>query len=87
MSLEMEKARIMYKLAVAKKNWGAKYDRLEHFKRFPNLNQIVKELVKSNWLFLYKKPGYEAISLNPEHKREIIDFIESHLPEVKGNIK
>ncbi len=82
-----EKAKLMYKLAVAKKNWGAKYDRLEHFKRFPNLNQIVKELVKSSWLLLYKKQGYEAISLNPEYKKEIIGFIESHLPEVRGNIK
>ncbi|MEK6829460.1 MAG: hypothetical protein AABY15_04985 [Nanoarchaeota archaeon] len=87
MSLETEKAKLMYKLAVAKKNWGAKYDRLEHFKRFPNLNQIIKELVKSGWLFLYKKQGYKAISLNPEYKGKIIEFIESHLPEVRNNIK
>jgi len=87
MQLETEKAKIMYKLAVAKKNWGAKYDRLEHYKRFPNLKQIIKELVKSGWLFLHKKQGYEAISLNPEYKKEIIEFIEAHLPEVRGNIR
>ena len=87
MSLEIEKAKLMYKLAVAKRNWGAKYDRVEHYKRFPNLSQIIKELVRSNWLILHKKPRYVAISINPKCKKEIIEFIEFHLPEIKGNIK
>ena len=87
MFLEVEKAHIMYKLAVAKKNWGARYDRLEHYKRFPNLDLIVKDLVKLGWIIFYKKPKYKAISLNPKYKKEIIEFIESKLPELKGNIK
>ena len=48
--MEKEKAELMFKLALSKKNWGAKYDRLEHFKRFPNLDKIVKELNKLGWL-------------------------------------
>jgi hypothetical protein len=86
MSLDLEKAQLMYKLAVAKRNWGAKYDRLEHFKKFPNLDIIVKELSKIGWIILHKKPQYNAISLDTKHKKEIIEFIETNLPEVRGNI-
>ena len=85
--MEKEKAQIMFKLAYSKKNWGAKYDRLEHYKRFQNLKQMIKELVNLNWLILHKKPSYEAISLNQKYKKEIIEFIEGQLPEFKGNIK
>ncbi len=87
MSLNLEKAKLMYKLAVAKRNWGAKYDRLEHFKRFQNLDKIIKELVKLGWIISHKKPEYKAISLNPKFKKEIIEFIESQLPDLKGVIK
>lgn len=87
MSLELEKAQLMYKLAVSKKNWGKKYDRMEHYKRFQNLKLIVKELVKSKWLILHKKPDYDALSLNTQYKKEIIEFIGLHLPELEGNIK
>ena len=77
----------MYKLAVAKKNWGAKYDRLEHFKRFPNLDKIIKELLKIGWIIVHKKSNYTAISLNPEYKKEIVEFIETKIPGFKGNIR
>jgi hypothetical protein len=77
----------MFKLAFSKKNWGAKYDRLEHFKRFQNLDKIVKELNKIGWLLITKKPNYTGISLNTEFKKEIIEFIELHMPEVSGWIK
>ena len=87
MVLEIEKAQLMYKLAVSKKNWGQKYDRLEHYKRFQNLKTIVKELVKSRWLILHKKPDYDAISLNTQYKKEIMEFIGLYLPELEGNIK
>ena len=65
MSLEIEKAQLMFKLARGKGNWGAKYDRTEHFKRFQNLNQIIKELSKIGWILVYNKPNYTGISLNP----------------------
>ena len=52
MSLDLERARLMFKLAYSKKNWGAKYDRLEHFKKFPNLKQIVKDLETLGWLIV-----------------------------------
>ncbi len=86
MPIELEKSQIMRKLA-RKNNWGAKYDRLEHFKRFANLDKVIKELLKIKWIIFYKKPNYKAISLNPNYKKEIIEFIESQLPEVKGIIK
>ena len=41
--LELEKAQIMFKLA-RKNNWGNCYDRTEHFKRFKNLKEQIKEL-------------------------------------------
>jgi len=85
--MEKEKAQLMFKLAYSKKNWGAKYDRLEHYKRFQNLKQIVKELENKGWLILKKKPNYLGISLNPKYKKEIIEFIEEQMPELKGWVK
>jgi len=73
----------MFKLAYSKKNWGAKYDRLEHFKKFPNLKQIVKDLETLGWLIVRKKPNYTGISLNPKYKKEIVEFIEKHIPDAK----
>lgn len=80
--VEKEKAQLMFKLAYSKKNWGAKYDRLEHFKRFPNLKTIIKELEKTGWLLIKNKPNYTGISLDPKYKKEIIEFIEKHIPEL-----
>lgn len=77
-----EKAQIMFKLARSKRNWGAKYDRLEHFKRFPNLKQVVKELAQSGWIIVKHKPNYIGISLNSKYKKEIIEFIKRELPYV-----
>jgi len=85
--MEKEKAQIMFKLAFSKKNWGAKYDRLEHFKRFPNLNKIIKELNKVGWLLIKNKPNYTGISLNPKYKKEIIEFIENEIPYMKGSLR
>ena len=87
MSLELEKAQLMSSLARGKSNWGGKYDRLEHFKRFQNLDKVIKDLVKLGWIIFYKKPNYKAISLNPNYKREIIEFIETQIPYLKGLIK
>ncbi len=87
MLLEKEKAKLMYKLASAKRNWGSKYDRLEHYKRFPNLKIILKELVNLGWILLYSKQNYKAVSLNPKFKSEIIEFIEEKMPEIRGVIK
>ncbi len=82
--MEKEKAQLMFKLAFSKRNWGAKYDRTEHYKKFPNLHQIIKELNKVGWLLTKKKPDYTGISLNPQFKKEIIEFIEEQMPKVKG---
>lgn len=83
MTTDLDKAKLMYKLSVAKRNWGAKYDRLEHFKRFQDLNKIVKELSKIGWIIIHKKPKFTGISLNTKYKSQIIEFIEKHMPELK----
>lgn len=85
--MQKEKAQLMFKLAYSKKNWGGKYDRLEHFKRFLNLKQIIKELGNLQWVIIKKKSNYIGISLNTKFKKEIIRFIEEQMPEVRGWIK
>jgi len=85
MSLDLEKAQIMWKLA-RKGNWGNCYDRLEHFKRFQNLDEALKELEKKKWILPHKKP-FKAISLNTKYKKEIVEFIEREMPYSKGGIK
>ena len=87
MITSLEKAQLMFKLARSKGNWGAKYDRLEHFKRFPNLKQVVKELSKVKWILIKQKPNYTAISLNSEYKKEIIEFIIKEMPYLKEFLK
>jgi len=83
--LGLETVQIMFKLA-RKNNWWHKYDRLEHFKRFPDLQKIIKELLDKGWILIYKKAKYTGIALNTEYKKEIIVFIEEHMPYVKGRI-
>jgi len=87
MASDLEKAQLMSVLARSKGNWGDKYDRTEHFKRFQNLKEIVKELSKIGWVIIHKKPKFEAYSLNTKYKREVIEFIEKEMPELKGVIK
>lgn len=82
----LEKAEIIFKLA-RKDNWGHKYDRLEHFKRFQNLKECIKELSKTGWIIIYKKAKFTGISLDTKYKKEIIEFIEQNMPHVKGFIK
>lgn len=85
MLTNLEKAQIMFKLA-RKDNWGHRYDRTEHFKRFQNLDEAIKELLKIKWLIAYKKPNFLGIALNTQYKKEIVEFIENNMPEVKGLI-
>jgi hypothetical protein len=85
MQIELEKAQIMFKLT-RKNNWGACYDRLEHFKRFQNLDKAIKELLKANWIIVHNKPNYTAISLNTQYEKEIIEFIEEQMPYLNGRI-
>lgn len=85
MSYELEKAQVMFKLARNNK-WGNNYDRTEHFKRFQNLSIIIKELAKIDWLIQTGGKSFLGISLNNQYKKEIIAFIETHLPHLKGDI-
>lgn len=82
-----EVAELLFKLARGKGNWGAKGDRLEHYKRFPNLKEIIKDYSKKGWILIKGKPTYKLISLNSHYKREIIEFIENELRDYKGYIK
>ena len=72
--MKKEEAQLMFKLAYSKKNWGSKYDRLEHFKRFPDLKKIVKELENIGWLIIHKKSNYAGISLNPKFKNSLLSL-------------
>jgi hypothetical protein len=87
MTSDLEKAQVMSILARSKGNWGEKYDRTEHFKRFQNLKEIIKELSKKGWLIVHNKPKFIGISLNTQFKREIIEFIEKEMPHLKGALK
>ena len=87
MASDLEKARLMSALARGKANWVAAYDRMEHFKRFQNLKEIIKELSNIGWIIIHKKPNFYAISLNPKYKKEIIEFIEEKIPGLKGILK
>ena len=82
----LEKAEIMFKLA-RKGNWNNSYDRTEHFKRFQNLEESIKELSKIGWIIIHKKPKFLAISLNTQFKKEIIEFIEMQMPHLKGYVQ
>ena len=86
MQIELEKAQIMFKLA-RKNNWGACYDKLEHFKRFQTLDKAIKELSKLGWIIIHKKPNFTGISLNTIYKKEIIEFIEKQMPHLIGVIQ
>lgn len=83
---DLEKARIMFKLT-RKNNWGACYDRLDHFRRFSNLEEQIKELSKKGWVIINKKPKFTGISLSTRYKQEIIKFIEEQMPYLKGMIR
>jgi len=86
MAENLEKAQIMFKLA-RKNNWGNCYDRIEHFKRFRNIEEAIKELSKIHWIIIHKKQKFTGISLNTDCKAEIIEFIETSMPYLKGIIK
>lgn len=85
MDYNSEKAEVIRKLA-RKNNWGHKYDRLEHFKRFQNLDKIIKELSNKKWLLIYKKSNFTGIALNSEFKKEIIDFVKKIRPDLSDLI-
>jgi len=87
MATNLEKAQLMSVLARSKGNWRDKYDRIEHFKRFQNLKEIIKELSKQGWLIVHNKPKFTGISLKTQSKKEIIEFIEREMPHLKGIIK
>lgn len=87
MAADLEKAQLMSVLARSKGNWGDKYDRTEHFKRFQNLKEIIKELSKIGWVIVHLKGKFTGISLNTQYKGEIIEFIEKEMPYLKGVIK
>ena len=83
MSTDLIKAQIMFKL-LRKNNWGNSYDRLEHFKKFSNLKELIKDLSKEHLIIIHKKARFTGISLNNKYKAQIIKFIEKHLSELKG---
>jgi len=45
------------------------------------------ELSKEGWLIVHNKPKFTGISLNTHFKKEIIEFIETNMPHLKGSIR
>ena len=86
MLTDEEKAQVTIKLA-RKDDWGAKYDRTEHFRRFQNLDKAIKELSNTGWLIVHKKGKFVGLSLDTKYKKEIVEFIETNLPHVKGMVR
>lgn len=84
--IDLEKAQVMFKL-LRKGNWNNVYDRTEHFKRFQNLDRVIKELSKMGWIIIHKKPQFTGLSLNTKLKSEIISFIGMNIPHVKEFLK
>lgn len=83
---DVEKARLLFKL-VRNHTWNNIYDRLEHFKRFQHLDSIIKELSKTGWIIIHKKRKFTGISVNTQCKKEIVEFIETHMPHLNGSVK
>ena len=83
---DVEKAQLLFKLA-RNHTWNNLYDRLEHFKRFQNLGDIVKELSKKGWIIVHQKGKFTGISVNTQFKKDIIEFVEMHMPHMKGAIR
>ncbi|MBI2630155.1 hypothetical protein HYW76_03560 [Candidatus Pacearchaeota archaeon] len=83
---DLEKAQVIFKLA-RKDNWNNCYDRVEHFKRFQNLQEILKELSKKCWIIIHNKGKFTGISLNTQYKKEITEFVEKEMPHIKGMIE
>lgn len=82
-----EVAQLLFRLARGKGNWGAKGDRLEHYKRFPNIKEIIKDYSNISWIIIKKKPTFTLISLNSHYKKEIIEFINLEIRDSEGYIK
>ena len=77
---DLEKAKIMLKL-VRKGNWNHSYDRREHFKRFQDLDDSIKELHKKGWIIFHKKPKFEAYSLETKYKLKKYLLVKSSHPQ------
>jgi len=86
MSIDVEKAQIMLKPA-KKRNWNNRYDRLEHFKRFPNLKRAIKELENQDFVLVRKKSNFTGISLDSSYKKEVVEFIKKQLPHLRDLVK
>ena len=76
-------AHILYKLA-RKRRWGGKPTELIHVRSaLPTEHQsqaeeIAKKLADKGLITWLKKTGQIHISLNPHHKKEIIEIVEKY---------
>ena len=87
---------IMWYILVRLKNmkkWGGAHSELRRIlKSLPNhisgrklAEKAVKELMKLEFIMVYKKTGEDHVSLNPRRVKDINDFIEEVKKEMKGN--
>ena len=87
---------VMWYILVRLKNmkkWGGAHSELRRvLKSLPNhisgrkiVEKAVKELMKLEFIMIYKKTGEDHVSLNPRKVREINYFIENVKKEMSGN--
>ena len=87
---------VMWYILVRLKNmkkWGGAHPELRRvLKSLPNhisgrkiVEKAVKELMKLEFIMIYKKTGEDHVSLNPKKVREINYFIENVKKEMSGN--
>ena len=75
------------------KKWGGAHSELRRvLKSLPNhisgrklIERAVKELMKLEFIMVYKKTGEDHVSLNPRKVKDINDFIEDVKKEMGGN--
>lgn len=87
------KARILYKL-YRRGNWGGSHTSIENLKKgfsprdlgkkgTSRVDDVAKDLIKSNWL-LSKPTGYGLeVSLNHQFSQEIVSFIKQFFSDVE----
>jgi len=81
MSIEIDKAKLLYNL-LRRKKIGGNYDRLEHLKRFDK--KAINDLFKQGLLISPAKKKFITISVNPRKVEEAKEFVRNTLPELKG---
>lgn len=79
MEIDVDKARVLFKLIRRKKKSKSCYDRLEFYKRFDK--KVIKSLEKEGLIIISRRgKKFDTVFVNPEKLKEAVEFVEKHLP-------